>query len=59
MNQAQELLTRVEIESGKIGLHLNPKKSEIMNYNEVNQVPLLAKDCSAIKIVDDFKYLGA
>ena len=30
-----------------------------MNYNQVNQVPLVAKDCSTIKIVDDFKYLGA
>ena len=36
MNQAQELLTRVNIESGKIGLNLNAKKTEITHYNQIN-----------------------
>ena len=36
MNQAQELITRVNIESGKIGLNCNVKKTEITHYNQVN-----------------------
>ena len=57
MNQAQELLTRVEIESCKIGL--NYTTLEVIHYNQVNSVPVLAKDGSTIKTVDNFKYLGA
>ena len=59
INQAQELLTRVEVESGKIGLHLNAKKTEIMHYNQIDPCPVLAKDGSTIKTVENFKYLGA
>ena len=44
MNQAQELLTCAEIESGKIGLHLNAKKTGIIHYNQVNAAPVLAKE---------------
>ena len=40
-------------------LRLNAKKSEIMHYNQVNMAPILAKDSSTIKTVDNFKYLGA
>ena len=58
MNQAQELFTRVEIESGKVGLHLSANTTKIMHYNQVNLAPVLAKDNSTIKAVDSFKYLG-
>ena len=58
MNQAQELFTRVKIESGKVGLHLNANKTKIMHYNQVNLAPVLANDNSTIKAVDSFKYLG-
>ena len=59
MNQARELLTGVEIESGKIELHVNAKNTEIMHCNQVNLVPVLSKDGSTIKTADNFKYLCA
>ena len=31
--QAQELLSRVEMEASKIGLHINAKKTELMTFN--------------------------
>ena len=30
-----------------------------MHYNQANSAPVLAKDGSIIKTVDNFKYLGA
>lgn len=39
MNIAQEVVTRVKIKSGKIGLHLDAKKTEIRHYNQVDPVP--------------------
>ena len=59
MNQAQELITCIEIESGKIGLHLTTKKTEVMHYNQINPAPVLAKDVSTVKTVYNFKYFGA
>ena len=42
----------------EIELHLNAKKTGIMHYNQVNPAPVLAKDSSTIKTIDNFKYLG-
>ena len=53
MNRAQELLTRVEIESGKLGVHLNAKKAKIMHYNQVNLALVLAKGNSTNKTDDN------
>lgn len=30
-----------------------------MHYNQVNSAPVVAKDGSTIKTIDNFKYLGA
>ena len=59
ISQAQELLTRVETECGKVGLGLNAKKTEVMTYNIPDHSPLKTKDGSILKEVDDFKYLGS
>ena len=41
--QAQQLLTCVEEEAGKIGLHINAMKTEIMAYNQIKPVILHTK----------------
>ena len=57
--QAQKLLTCVEEEAAKIGLHINAKKTEIMAYNQIKPVILHTKCKTVLKVVDNFKYLGA
>ena len=36
ISQAQEMLTRVETEAAKAGLHCNAKKTEAMLFNQEN-----------------------
>ena len=60
MQQAQELLTRVEAECAKVGLRLNAKKTEVITYNIPSEhPPLTMTGGTALKEVKDFKYLGA
>ena len=56
---AQELLTHVENEAAKIGLPLNDEKTEVMVYNIPPPSPLKAIGGKAIKIVENFKYIGS
>ena len=60
IKQAQEFLTRVEIEAAKIGLHLNEKKTEFMAFNlpPTSDPVLKTRNGKSLKKVDDFKYLG-
>jgi hypothetical protein len=59
IQQAQQLLLRVETECNKVGLGLNAKKTEVMTYNipEHNSLRTIAGEM--LKEVDDFKYLGS
>ena len=59
IQKAQELLTRVENEAAKIGLHLNDEKTEAMVYNIPTPSPLKTIGGNAVKIVENFKYLGS
>ena len=59
IQQAQELLTRVESECGKVGLTLNAKKTEFITFNTSAHLPLTTNKGSALKEVRDFKYLGS
>ena len=59
INQAQELLTRLEVSSAKVGLHLNAAKTKIIAYNQVDEVNIKSKDGTTIDTTDDFKYLGS
>jgi hypothetical protein len=59
IHQAQELLSRVETECGKVGLGLNAKKTEVMTYNISGHEPLKTNAGNTLKEVDDFKYLGS
>ena len=59
IEQAQELLSRVEQEAEKIGLHLNAGKTEVMTFTQDTPVELKARCGDTIKVVENFKYLGA
>ena len=60
VEQAQELLTRVEAECAKVGLRLNAKKTEFIAYNlPVEHPPLRTTEGTTLKKVSDFKYLGS
>ena len=56
--QAQELLSRVEMEASKIGLHINAKKTELMTFNYDNEITIVTIKGNKVANVLDFKYLG-
>ena len=58
ISQAQEMIIRVETETRRIGLFLNEKKTETMQYNQEYETPIIGKSGGVIKVVDKFKYLG-
>ena len=51
----EEVLSRLEREAAKIGLHLNFPKTEMMNFNQDEDKIIVARDGKQIKIVFDFK----
>ncbi|KAJ4947922.1 hypothetical protein JOQ06_009951, partial [Pogonophryne albipinna] len=60
MEQAQELLNRVESECAKVDLRLNAKKTEVITYNILPEHPrLTTTEGTVLKEVKDFKYLGS
>ena len=60
IRQAQDLLTRVELECAEVGLRLNAKKTEVMTYNIPKEhLPLTTTEGATLREVNDFKYLGA
>ena len=59
IQQAQELLTKVELQCQKVGLHLNAKKTEYMALNIGDHVPLKTTDGTPLEQKPDFKYLGS
>lgn len=60
VEQAQVLLTRVEIECAKVGLKQNANKKEVITYNILpNHSALTTTGGTALKEVNVFKHLGA
>ena len=59
LQQGQELLSRVESSTARVGLHLNADKTEVMIYNQTTTDILKSKSNEIIKKVEEFKYLGA
>ncbi|KAJ4929966.1 hypothetical protein JOQ06_018982 [Pogonophryne albipinna] len=60
VEQAKELLNRVESECAKVGLRLNAKKTEVITYNILPaHPPLTTTEGTVLKEVKDFKYLGS
>ena len=54
------MLTRVETEAAKIGLHMNAKTTQVMPFNQ-EDVNFILKSISGdtIAAVEDYLYLGA
>ncbi|XP_061915590.1 protocadherin-15-like [Entelurus aequoreus] len=60
VEQAQELLNRVEVECARVGLRLNAKKTEVITYNlHMDHPPITTSDGNALREVNDFKYSGS
>ena len=59
MEQAQEILLRLENEAERVGLMCNAKKTEIQVFNQDTPVSIQAKNGETLKVVENFKYLGA
>ena len=58
IQQAQELLQRVEKSVGKVGLKINVRKTKFMSFNHKNTI-IKTNNGTDLEEVDDFKYLGA
>ena len=58
LQEAQELLTRVETAAAEVGLFMNEKKTEYMSFG-LSGRPLASKSGADLKKVDDFLYLGS
>ena len=58
MKDAQELLCQLETAAAEVGLHINSKKTQCINYNQPKGI-ITAIDGGVIKEVEDYKYLGA
>ena len=58
IQQAQELLQRVETSVAKVGLKMNSSKTKYMTYNSDN-TNINTNDGIALEEVNNFKYLGA
>ena len=57
---AQELLKHIENEASKVGLVINSKTTEVMNFNQdEDNKTIKTINGDNIKTVDNFKYLGA
>ncbi len=61
IQQAQNLLSSVENQCGKVGLRINAKKTKCMIYNIDKPVSIWfsIQDGSILEVVEDFKYLGS
>ena len=59
IEQAQEVLHRLETEAENVGLYCNAKKTEVQVFNQTEPVIIKAKNGETLKVVNNFKYLGA
>ena len=59
IEQAQELLLRVETECNKVGLGLNGPKTKYLAYNTEGELQLCTRNGTVLELKDDFKYLGS
>ena len=58
IDQATELLHRVEASAASVGLYINPGKTKVLTYNLENGV-IQNRQNEIIESVDDFLYLGS
>ena len=58
ITSAQSFLQKLEIEAGKVGLHLNNTKTEVMVLNQEYNTPIKCISGHDLKKVTNYKYLG-
>ena len=56
---AQRLLSNVEEECKRVGLHRNASKTKVLFCNTLSQNPLITSNGNILEQVHDFKYLGS
>ena len=59
LDQAQELLSRVESAADAVGLQMNVSKTKVMAYNSKEDIVLTTQSGSCLEHVHDFQYLGS
>ena len=59
IEEAHELLSRVETECKKVGLGLNGPKTKSLVYNIENPPQLRTRDGTELEYKEEFKYLGS
>ena len=59
IQQAQELLSRVETSVGKVGLRMNASKTKYISFNHNRNINIQTNGGTKFENVTDFKYLGA
>ena len=59
IQQAQEIITRLEEEAAYVGLYCNAKKTELQVHNHQIPVEVRVSSGNTLRIIDNFKYLGA
>ena len=59
LDQAQEMLEKVESEAARVGLIANAKKTKVMAYNQPLPPQIKTSDGSTLEVVNDFTYLGS
>lgn len=60
LDQAQELLSRVETVAATVGLHMNSSKTKFMQYNLSDQQSgIKTSEGQYLERVEDFQYLGS
>ena len=59
VDQAQILLNNVQVETMKVGLHINVDKRKFLALNQQNMPILTTTDGRNLECVSDYKYLGS
>ena len=58
IDQAQELLNRVESAAASVGLIANAKKTKVMSFNQPKETKITTADGTCLEVVAEFTYLG-
>ena len=57
IDQAQKVLSKVQTEAERVGLHINTKKTEFMAYKQPDDITIQTTSGKLLKEVQNFKYL--
>ena len=57
IDQAQKVLSKVQTEAERVGLHISAKKTEFMAYKQPDDITIQKTSRKLLKEVQNFKYL--